>query len=303
MREETPVSESISRPKAFQTLQGILNDLLTSHWIILPSLYHISFLNLINLDGCKNGLIEPKRAGNADVTRHEEESQRRETHVAKVEHVCRSGLASLQLLEVHKGIEEDVKGGGASRAERAPPPVVVLPTKLKVAEEDGNLGAGNNEDDEHQQKEAEDVVVLIHPDRTENEIQLNEAGAEGQDAADQERKGDAHEPGLIRNLAGNVGGVDGELDGLLLVSEVGTEEDQRSRNTKPKDEKDEHGGEGDGIAGSLGQGNDVHDEKDEERNAGETQGGEDSGLLPALALEGLVQAGGVVSSDAAQKDV
>ena len=181
--------------------------------------------------------------------------------------------------------------------------MVVLPTKLKVAEEDGNLGAGNNEDDEHQQKESEDVVVLIHPDRTENEIQLNEAGAEGQDAADQERKGDAHEPGLIRNLAGNVGGVDGELDGLLLVSEVGTEEDQRSRNTEPKDEKDEHGGEGDGIAGSLGQGNDVHDEKDEERNAGETQGGEDSGLLPALALEGLVQAGGVVSSDAAQKDV
>ena len=263
----------------------------------------MSFLNIINLDGSKDGLIEPKGTGNADVTRHEEQSQRGEAHVAKVQHVRSSGFTGLELLEVDEGVEEDVQGGGSGSAEGAPPPVVVLAAKLEVAEEDGNLGAGNDKDDEDQEEEAEDVVVLVHPHGTEDEVQLDEAGAEGEDTADQESEGDAHKPGLVGDLSGNVGGVDGELHGLLLVSEVGTEEDQGGRNTEPEDEKDEHGGEGDGATGSLGQSDDVHDEEDEERNAGEAQRGEGGGLLPALALEGLVQASRGVTSDTAKKDV
>lgn len=48
--------------------------------------------------------------------------------------------------------------------------MVVLPSELEVVEQDCNLSACNDEDAEYKKKEGEDVVVLIRPDRSEDEI-------------------------------------------------------------------------------------------------------------------------------------
>merc|ERR1711906_64994 len=103
---------------------------------------------LVNLDRSVNCLIEPEARSQSHESRHQKQSQRRQSHVSKVEHV-RGKRVRLQLLKVHKRVEEDVYPRGPSRAERTPPPVVVLSTKLKVVEEDGNLCRRDDEDGEH----------------------------------------------------------------------------------------------------------------------------------------------------------
>ena len=69
--------------------------------------------------------------------------------------------------------------------EGAPPPVVVLGAELEVDEHHRDLGARRYKDEEHEQREAEHVVVLVHPHGGEDEEELDKAGAEGKDAANQ----------------------------------------------------------------------------------------------------------------------
>mmetsp|Transcript_14604 Transcript_14604/g.26502 ORF Transcript_14604/g.26502 Transcript_14604/m.26502 type:complete len:507 (+) Transcript_14604:395-1915(+) len=181
--------------------------------------------------------------------------------------------------------------------------MVILATKLKVVEEDGNLGRRNDKDGKHKKKEGKDVVILIHPHRCQNEVQLHKARAKGQDPPHGEREGQSHEPRLIRDLTGDAARIDGELDRLLLVTKVCAEEDQRRRDPEPQKEEDEHGEGRDGVGTPLGERDDVHDHEESEGDAREAEGDARRGLLPALSLERLVQPGRNVSRHGSHEDV
>ena len=77
---------------------------------------------------------------------------------------------------------------------------VHLCTEVEVAEEDGGLGAGDDQDDEDEEEEAEQVVELVLVDGGENEEELDEAGAEREDAGHEGADGRVHVPHLARHL-------------------------------------------------------------------------------------------------------
>ena len=61
----------------------------------------------------------------------------------------------------------------ASREERSPPPIVILSIELKITKENCNLRTCEHEQKPDQQQETEHVVVLIEPQRRENEIKFH----------------------------------------------------------------------------------------------------------------------------------
>ena len=71
---------------------------------------------------------------------------------------------------------------------------------MEVAEENCGLGAGDDQDDEHEEEEAEQVVELVLPDGGEDEEELDEHGAERQDACHQHAEHRVQVPHLLRNL-------------------------------------------------------------------------------------------------------
>ena len=54
---------------------------------------------------------------------------------------------------------------------------------MEVAEQDGRLWAGDDEDEEDEEEESVHVVDLRAPDAVQDEEQLDEDAAEGEDAA------------------------------------------------------------------------------------------------------------------------
>mmetsp|Transcript_10320 Transcript_10320/g.28390 ORF Transcript_10320/g.28390 Transcript_10320/m.28390 type:complete len:309 (+) Transcript_10320:272-1198(+) len=257
--------------------------------------------HLIHLERTKDGEVEPERGEESDGSRHEEKSQAGQSHVPKVEEVG-SERVGPECLEVDDAVQEDVDGGAAGGAEGPPPPVIVLVAELEVGEEEGDLGARDDEDDEDDEQEPEDVVVVLIPDGGHDKVELDEAGAEGEDAADHHGERSTHEPRLVRNLAWDVGGLDREFDDLRLVTEEGTGEDERDGDSEPHDDEDEHGGEGHGIRGSHRPCHDVHGEEEEEGETWEAEGGGQGGTLPGLALEVLVETSRDVTVDETHED-
>ena len=77
-----------------------------------------------------------------------------------------------------------------------PPPAVVFSTELEVDHDDGDLRAGDGEDDEDQEEEAEQVVELVLVDGGEDEEELDEAGAEREDAGHDGADSRVHVPHL-----------------------------------------------------------------------------------------------------------
>ena len=63
--------------------------------------------DLVDLQGTKNGFIEPQTRRNSNESGHEEEANTSQTHVTKIQGVG-SKRVGLQLLEVDKGVQEDV---------------------------------------------------------------------------------------------------------------------------------------------------------------------------------------------------
>ena len=76
------------------------------------------------------------------------------------------------------------------------PPVVVFTAQLEVAQYNGDLSASDEEDNKHQAQEAKQVVELVQPHGSEDEEELNEHCAEGQDASNQDAEQGIHVPGL-----------------------------------------------------------------------------------------------------------
>ena len=62
-------------------------------------------------------------------------------------------------------------------------PPVVLRVQQKVGGHDGDARGHDGQDDQDEEHKAVDVVDLVSPERRENEVHLDEDGAEGEDAA------------------------------------------------------------------------------------------------------------------------
>ena len=104
-------------------------------------------------------------------------------------------------VEVDGRVAEQVAARRARVEEGAPPPVIILVAELEVAEDNRDLGTREQQDEDHQREEAEDVVKALQPDRAHDEEELDEHGAERQDAAHRHRAGQAHVPSLQRHMA------------------------------------------------------------------------------------------------------
>lgn len=82
---------------------------------------------------------------------------------------------------------------------------------MEVAEEDGGLRAGDHQDEEHQEQEAEHVVGLGGPDGVQDEEELDEDAAEGQDAAHDDARQRLRVYALLGDLPWDLVGADGVL--------------------------------------------------------------------------------------------
>ena len=78
--------------------------------------------------------------------------------------------------------------------------MIVFATQLEVAQDDGDLCAGDDQDDKHQAQEPEEVVELVQPHAGQDEEELDEDGAKGQDAPNQNAEHRVHVPGLQRQV-------------------------------------------------------------------------------------------------------
>jgi len=188
------------------------------------------YSSLINLNATKNLLVEPQRTQQSHSTRDQVQPKANQCHVPKVQNIRRHTVA-LQLLKVMERIPIHIQGSGSSRAETSPPPTVILTTDLKVRKENGNLSTGQEQNDKGQEQKPKHVIVLIHPNTRHDEKELEEARSKGHDSTHGCRERPSHEPWLVGNLTGDVGGIDWELNGILLEPKVGTKEYQWRGNT------------------------------------------------------------------------
>mmetsp|Transcript_56199 Transcript_56199/g.133436 ORF Transcript_56199/g.133436 Transcript_56199/m.133436 type:complete len:338 (-) Transcript_56199:1076-2089(-) len=241
--------------------------------------------NLVDLDRGVDRADERERRQEAQRAGDEEDAEGDDEHVPDV-HNRRHRARHLELEEgVVDRIEEDVHGARPAREERPPPPVVVLAAQLEVAHHNRDLGASEEEDDEDEEEEAEEVVELVQPDGGQHVEHLHEHRAEGEDAADEDVEERVHEPRLLRYLARDLVGADGELDGLLAEPEVGACHHQRRRDAQPHAEEGEEGAEGHGARRLLPPDEQVQHEEDRECEPREEHGGPEGVALPARPLE------------------
>ena len=154
----------------------------------------------IRLDGTIDLAGEPQTGEEPDGACEDKEEDAHDKGPAKVQQQ-RDKVVHLQADHVvEDAVKEDVERRAPGREERPPPPAVVLRAEVKVAHEDGDLRARDNQDHEDQGQEAEDVVDPIEPDAVHDEIELDEDGSKGENAA-QENGGDPLEvERLGRNL-------------------------------------------------------------------------------------------------------
>mmetsp|Transcript_14198 Transcript_14198/g.49377 ORF Transcript_14198/g.49377 Transcript_14198/m.49377 type:complete len:317 (+) Transcript_14198:2922-3872(+) len=253
----------------------------------------------VNLDAGVNLLDEQEGCKVARDARHEAEHDRDKEHVAQVQQ-HRHAAQRQARRHVQQAVHVDIHARGARDEEGAPPPVVVLRAQLEVGENDGDLGARDDEDDEGEAEEAEHVVVLRQPQRREDEVELHEDGAEGQDAADEHDEHLRQVPRLRRHVARHGADRHGELDLRALEADVRAHEHERHRDEQPQRKHGEHAAEGDRVGGARAPHEEVEQEDDREDEHGEANGRPQRAALPRrLAREHLVRARLRVARDGA----
>ena len=72
--------------------------------------------------------------------------------------------------------------------------MVVLAAELEVAQHNCDLRTCDEQNDEHEAQEAEEVVELMEPHRGQDEEELYEDGAKGQDASYEDAEDWVHVP-------------------------------------------------------------------------------------------------------------
>lgn len=78
--------------------------------------------------------------------------------------------------------------------------MVVLSAQLEVCDHNGDLGAGDDHNQAHKEQEAKQIIILILPDRREDEEELNEAASEWQETCHEGTRNRVHVPHLIWHL-------------------------------------------------------------------------------------------------------
>jgi len=87
--------------------------------------------------------------------------------------------------EVVYAVHENVDGRGGAGEEGVPVPAVVLRIQQQVRRDDGHARHDDREDEEDGEHEAVHVVELVVPEGGEDEVGLDEDGAEGQQAREE----------------------------------------------------------------------------------------------------------------------
>mmetsp|Transcript_20032 Transcript_20032/g.66663 ORF Transcript_20032/g.66663 Transcript_20032/m.66663 type:complete len:282 (+) Transcript_20032:2137-2982(+) len=109
---------------------------------------------------------------------------------------------------------------------------------MEVAQDDGDLSAGNDEDDEDQCKESKHVIETVLPNGRDNEEHLDKYSSKGQKSSHYNGRWKLQVPELGRNLTGDGVSLHWDSHRVLLVSQEGSEEYERQRNTKPQQSQD-----------------------------------------------------------------
>ena len=143
---------------------------------------------------------------------------------------------------IKEGEHEDEERSTAGVHEGSPPPSVVFAGQLEVAQHDGDLPGGDEHQHEDGQQEAEDGVHLVGEEGGHEEVDLEEAGSEGDAAAHQAGQPGPQGPRLGRDLPLDVVGADGHVVLGETVPEEGPEVDQRKRDAEPEQDQLEDGG-------------------------------------------------------------
>mmetsp|Transcript_4643 Transcript_4643/g.13216 ORF Transcript_4643/g.13216 Transcript_4643/m.13216 type:complete len:260 (-) Transcript_4643:1424-2203(-) len=241
---------------------------------------------LLHLDRGVDLDDENKRAHDADEAASDGQRRARDQHVTEVEEV-RHRHAGVQAAPVPDGIEKGVSAGHGRGEEGAPPPRPVLGTELEVDAEDGHFGAGDNQDDQDERQEPEHVVVVVGPDAAHDEVQLGEAGPEGEETA----KNNGHPPlrdeRALRDGAPRQVDAHGILPLALLEAGVRPAAGQRHAHEEPQEDEEDHLAEWHGPRGSVCAQRQVHHEEDAEEQRGEEEGSEEGGILPGQTTKVL----------------
>ena len=108
---------------------------------------------------------------------------------------------------------------------------------------------------------------MTGPDTVEDEEELNENAAEGEDTAHDDAGDGLSVDGLVRDLSRNLIGPHWLLYGRLPESKVGSDKGQGDGDTEPESQERHQGEEGDSGGGSLIPQHQVQDEKVPEDDA------------------------------------
>ena len=106
--------------------------------------------------------------------------------------------------------------------------MVVFVAQLEIVEQQGDFRTSDDQNTKYQEKESENVVVIVHPYRSQDEIELDKASSKRQNSADHESEWCAHEPRLVWDLSRNARGLHWKFNCILLVPIVSTQKDQWS---------------------------------------------------------------------------
>mmetsp|Transcript_6973 Transcript_6973/g.17839 ORF Transcript_6973/g.17839 Transcript_6973/m.17839 type:complete len:442 (-) Transcript_6973:471-1796(-) len=146
--------------------------------------------------------FDKKRATNvADCAAHHRQPKAEEEHVAKVEDRLEESRHFGLEEEVVDRVDEDVHRSARAREERRPRPPIVLVVEQEVGDDDRYADCYDREDHKHEQQEAIHVVELVVPERGEDEVHLDEDGAERQNAAKEHENRRLREPLLFGHQA------------------------------------------------------------------------------------------------------
>ena len=166
---------------------------------------------------------------------------------------------------------------------------MILGAQLVVHEEDRDLGAREEEDDVHDEGEAEDVVVLVHPQRRHDEEQFDVGGREGDHPGEGDGQVRVKEEAGVGDGPGDSRCDGGVRDAFGLVAEVGAEEDEGNGDAAPHGSYNEDVEEGDRTDGMLEGQHDVEEDEQSEARGGERRGRQQGAGLPRPAPKRLVQ--------------
>lgn len=171
-------------------------------------------------------------------------------------------------------VDEQVTGRGARAEEGAPPPVVVLGAQVEVAQQDRRLRTRDHQDHEDQEQEAEHIVHLARPQGVEYEEQLYKDATEGQNSSHDDAGYRLRVQGLLGDLPRDLVGAHWMVQDPLSEAEVGPDERQRHRHSKPQGEQRHQRRERHRGRRVLTPQHQVHHEEQRENNAGTDSGSE-----------------------------